>query len=575
MNESLPDQDLLRDFTERGSESAFQALVQRHADMVFATALRRVGEAAAQEVMQDVFIALARKAAWLRGEASIAGWLYKTTLFKARQWWRGESRRRQREQTAVELNTTMKDDDLSPKSLEDVLDDGLLELRETERQALLLRFFEQRSHREIGAALGIGEDAARKRVNKGLARLTGFFQKRGYAVGSAAAATAALNAAALSAPAGLVAQAAQVALAQAGGGPLPWLARWLAKLLRPSKTSTAALCTALLLGPPAWQGARWMSAEDEQRRMEGLLAALQVQRNGVAQDLSQVQRQLRRAATSLAQFHVLSQYSALLTEANLDPRLFRWDESANYVRVPKMVMRWLSFDTGQQDEERTLNYHGARLSPTLLGALGLNAEEQARVQQFCQSQMDAYQASAESRSYFTNQPPLDDATHGFSFTPDTRAWFTPALSPEESGACREGFQKGLTNLIGAERTTVILVNARDDGSLSVCFQGFGSEEDVIAVTPCAGGVCKVGKLHHARDGKPQGMSGQSPDIPLSSAISAGLPEPPDPSDPSATPSLPATWWVLERRPLPAALGDYLRQWIADHPEVPDEAPKAP
>ncbi len=56
----------------------------------------------------------------------------------------------------------------------------------------------------------------------------------------------------------------------------------------------------------------------------------------------------------------------------------------------------------------------------------------------------SYQASAQSRSYLANQPPLDEATHGFSFTPDTRAWFTPALSPEESGAWHERFQEGLT-----------------------------------------------------------------------------------------------------------------------------------
>jgi hypothetical protein len=447
-----------------------------------------------------------------------------------------------------------------------------------------LRFFEQRSHREIGATLGVGEDAARKRVDKGLARLTHFFQKRGYAIGSAAAIAGALNAAALSAPAELASQAARIALAQAGAGPFSWLAGWLARFLRPSKVQTAVLCTALLLGPPAWQGARWLSAKGEQRRMEGLLAALQVQRSRVAQDRAEVLRQLRRTATSLGQLQVLSQYSALLTEANLDPRLFHWDEAADYVRVPKIVMRWLTFDVGEQDEKRTLNYQGARVSPILLGALGLNAEEQVRVQQFCQSQMDAYQAAAESRSYLTNQPPLGAATQGFSFTADTRAWFTPALSPEGSSLWRESFQQGLTNLIGAERTGIILANAREDGSLSVCLQGFGSEEDLIAVTPCVEGVCKVGKLHHARDGKPLGMTGCSPDINLSAIMSASFPEGAHAEPPkggttnevsSTSAGLPATWGVLERRALPAALGDYLRQWTAAHPNVPDQAPSTP
>jgi len=69
MNDVPPDRDLLREFSKQRSESAFQTLVQRHADLVFATAMRWVGEAAAaQEVMQDVFIALANRATWPCGE---------------------------------------------------------------------------------------------------------------------------------------------------------------------------------------------------------------------------------------------------------------------------------------------------------------------------------------------------------------------------------------------------------------------------------------------------------------------------------------------------------------------------
>src|ERR1043166_6532788 len=101
---------------------------------------------AAQEVAQNVFIALARKAVWLRGEQILSGWLHKTTLLEARQWWRGEFRRQRREQTAAELGTTMNNDDSLLKSLTGVLDEGLMQLRQTERQALLIRFFEERSH---------------------------------------------------------------------------------------------------------------------------------------------------------------------------------------------------------------------------------------------------------------------------------------------------------------------------------------------------------------------------------------------------------------------------------------------
>jgi hypothetical protein len=496
----------------------------------------------------------------LRGESSLTGWLHKATLLNAKQWWRGELRRRQREQTAVELNTTMKDDNSLLKSLAGVLDEGLLELRKTERQALLLRFFERRSHREIGATLGIGEDAARKRVDKALAQLTAFFQKRGYAVGSVAGTASALNAAALTAPAGLAAQAAQAALAEGSAASLSWLA----KLFHPSKAHTAVLCTALLLGPPAWQAARWRSATEEQRRLAALMSALQLQRDVLAQDQAQIQRQLRRASNSLAQLQVLSGYTASLTEANLDPRLFRWEEFAQYVRVPKAVLRWVTFDTGDI-EEKTLNYHGARVSPTLLGALGLSAEEQARVQQFCQTQMDAYHAFAESRSYLTNLPSPGPAFSFVTLTPDSRAWVTPALSPEESSLWRQGFEQGLTNLIGAERTEIILRNANDDYTLSAYFQQFGAEDFVVAVTPSLEGGCKISTQDHFHDGKSRWYGSRS--IPLSSAMTLSVPEPPDPFQ---SPRAFELWHTLGRRPLPAALVDYVRQWTAAHPEVPDQ-----
>src|SRR5579859_1090664 len=123
MSELKTDRELLRDYTEKGSESAFQLLVQRHLDLVFATALRRLNDSrTAEEIAQNVFVALARKAGWLRGENNLAGWLHKTTLLEVRHWWRGELRRQKREQAAVELGTVMKDEDSLLKALTGELD---------------------------------------------------------------------------------------------------------------------------------------------------------------------------------------------------------------------------------------------------------------------------------------------------------------------------------------------------------------------------------------------------------------------------------------------------------------------
>jgi DNA-directed RNA polymerase specialized sigma24 family protein len=68
----------LREFSRNRSEQAFRELVRDHSPMVFATALRKLGgdHAAAQDVAQEVFTLLARKAHRL-GSVVLVGWLYR------------------------------------------------------------------------------------------------------------------------------------------------------------------------------------------------------------------------------------------------------------------------------------------------------------------------------------------------------------------------------------------------------------------------------------------------------------------------------------------------------------------
>ena len=71
----MSDQELLREYLEEGSERAFQSLVQRHVDLVYWTALGRIGDAGlAEEVTQNVFVALARKAPFLSRDVALADW---------------------------------------------------------------------------------------------------------------------------------------------------------------------------------------------------------------------------------------------------------------------------------------------------------------------------------------------------------------------------------------------------------------------------------------------------------------------------------------------------------------------
>jgi RNA polymerase sigma factor (sigma-70 family) len=192
MADEITDSELLRRYSAGGVEEAFAALVDRHLPMVYGATVRQLNDPAqAREVAQTVFILLARRAAWLTRHPSLAGWLYRTAIHLARHQARTNQRRRQREQIAAELATTMKADDSILSQITPILDELLLELGAADREALLLRFFAGKTLREVGAALGVREDAAQKRVAKALEALSGRFRRRGFRVAGGAMVVAA------------------------------------------------------------------------------------------------------------------------------------------------------------------------------------------------------------------------------------------------------------------------------------------------------------------------------------------------------------------------------------------------
>lgn len=177
---------LLRDFSRNHSEEAFRALVRQHSPVVYGTALRKLGgnRAAAQDVTQEVFTLLARKAPRLESVV-LGGWLYRQTCRRAANHVRTESRRKQRETLAMESLATSTSPAVA-ESLAGELDDALLALSEKDRDALVLRFFEGKEFKRVGCELGLTEDAARKRVTRALERLAGNLKRKGITAGTLA-----------------------------------------------------------------------------------------------------------------------------------------------------------------------------------------------------------------------------------------------------------------------------------------------------------------------------------------------------------------------------------------------------
>ena len=180
------DSQLLGAWAESRSEPAFAELVRRHVDLVYSATLRMVCDShLAKDVTQSVFVALAKDAARITDRRVLSGWLHRTAHNIAAQSVRTDVRRRSREQEAVAMNQLLATETDAPwEHIAPHLDTALGELSEPGRDAVLLRYFENKSLREVGQALGMSDDAAQKRVSRAVERLREFFVKRGITVGA-------------------------------------------------------------------------------------------------------------------------------------------------------------------------------------------------------------------------------------------------------------------------------------------------------------------------------------------------------------------------------------------------------
>jgi RNA polymerase sigma factor (sigma-70 family) len=183
----IDDIDLLWEYVEQGSETAFATIVDRHLGKVYSVALRHTNNPGhAEEIAQVVFVILAQKARTLRKDTILSSWLYQTARFASVTHLRSEIRRARREEESsmqTLLDQTKSEDTwihLSP-----VLDDAMEKLGANDHAAIVLRFFDGKSMKEVADSLSTSEDAAKKRVNRAVEKLRLFFSNRGIAISSA------------------------------------------------------------------------------------------------------------------------------------------------------------------------------------------------------------------------------------------------------------------------------------------------------------------------------------------------------------------------------------------------------
>jgi RNA polymerase sigma factor (sigma-70 family) len=486
MNERRTDFELLREFTRHGDQESFATVVRRHIDLVYATALRKLEDpGAAEEVAQNVFAALAKKAWQFAPDDSLPAWLYRTALLEAKEWLRWELRRRRREQAAAELGTTMKSlqEESTFRALLPLLDEALLSLREKDRTALLLRFFESRSLREVGASLGVGEDAAQKRVAGALEKLAGFFRRRGFRTATVVAAAEVLQGTATTASATATAAVTQAAM-RATPPALTGMAAWIARAVGLTKGQTAALCLALVAGPAVWQWNETRLGQRDSLSARLQLDGLRAQADQLSVEIERLRAELVRLSDSLATAASTQDRDkeAESRLATLKTRIFglltgsdyRWPDDLPFIRVPKSALREINpgqaFDTA------------GKLQDWGVEVLGMTPGENQRIEQIVQDYLQGMIRLITTRAYETNDLPNDLANRW-----GKNHWKTiavPALS-EEARLLADVMVEQLGQTLGTERANLLMGdavarNARLYSWLGDCLN-FTDEPQIVTV----------------------------------------------------------------------------------------------
>jgi RNA polymerase sigma factor (sigma-70 family) len=248
--QELDDITLLHEYVEHSSEEAFAEIVRRHVNKVYSVALRHTHNPhQAEEITQAVFVILARKAGSLPSSVVLSGWLYLTARLTAVTLIKSEIRRARREQESYMQTSLNETESTFWPQIAPVLDAAIAALNERERHAVILRFFDGRSMKEIGAILGGSEDAAKMRVKRAVEKLRRFFAKRGVVLPAAALTIAISGNSVQAAPALLAKTTTAIALAKGAtaAGSILALVEGTLKMMAWLKAKTAILMGAVFI----------------------------------------------------------------------------------------------------------------------------------------------------------------------------------------------------------------------------------------------------------------------------------------------------------------------------------------
>jgi len=293
--------DLLGQYARHNSQDAFAELVKRHVNLVYSAALRQVrSPQLAEEIAQSVFTDLARNAGKLKPDTILTAWLYQVTRRTAVDVIRKESRRQLREQIASEMNA-MNATAPDWTQVEPFLDEAMQTLDDTDQAAVLLRYFENKSFREVGQTLGTSDDAAQKRVSRAIEHLREFFSKANVTIGASGLAVLISANAVQAAPAGLAAAiSAAAVLAGTAVQTSAAIAATKTIAMTTLQKTLVTVTVAVLAGAGIYEARQITRLRDQNQTLQQSQAPLAEQNQRLQHEREQLQRERDDATNQLA-----------------------------------------------------------------------------------------------------------------------------------------------------------------------------------------------------------------------------------------------------------------------------------
>ncbi len=187
------DAELVRRF-KGGDRQAFARIVERYQDRVFTLALRWIGDRAiAEEVAQDVFLALYRNLHNFRGDAKLSTWIYRVVVNHCKNKRLYRSRRKVDRHESLDRPRDDHDDGVRRQlpadqpgtdaatwrgEAERLVHDALQRLDEEPRRIIVLRDIQDLSYDEIGELLGLPRGTVKSRLHRARAQLAAILSER-------------------------------------------------------------------------------------------------------------------------------------------------------------------------------------------------------------------------------------------------------------------------------------------------------------------------------------------------------------------------------------------------------------